>query len=150
MLSSCVAHVFSKWLWNSPSRPYYYWYHLCFYIPHELYFSLYCRIFSASFLTTFLSPEIATSINIHVPFSLSRIIMTGLLLLIVVSLFIIIIITSKELLKERFCLYGICKTNTEKLSFIVPSNTTKFYSSTNKIFGLKMPSSGQHYKTFLK
>ena len=42
--------------------------------------SLYFRIFSASFLIAFLSPEIATSINIHVPFSLSRIIMSGLLL----------------------------------------------------------------------
>ena len=39
--------------------------------------SLYFRIFSASFLVTFLYPEIATSINIHVPFSLSRIIMSG-------------------------------------------------------------------------
>ena len=37
-----VAHVFSKWLWNSPSRPYYYWYHLSFYIPHALYF--YCKV----------------------------------------------------------------------------------------------------------
>ena len=36
-------------------------------------------------LLTFLSPEIATSINIHVPFSLSRIIMSGLLLGIVLS-----------------------------------------------------------------
>ena len=34
--------------------------------------SLYFRIFSASFLITFLSPEIATSINIHAPFSLPR------------------------------------------------------------------------------
>ena len=41
--------------------------------------SLYFRIFSASFLIPFVSPEIATSINIHVPFSLSRI-MSGLLL----------------------------------------------------------------------
>ena len=47
--------------------------------------SLYFRIFSASFLITFLSPEIATSINIHVPFSLSRIIMPGLFLGIVLS-----------------------------------------------------------------
>ena len=47
--------------------------------------SLYFRIFSASFLITFPSPEIATSINIHVPFSLSRIIMSGLLLVIVLS-----------------------------------------------------------------
>ena len=42
--------------------------------------SLYFRIFSSSFLITFQSSEIATSINIHVPFSLSRIIMSGLLL----------------------------------------------------------------------
>ena len=42
--------------------------------------SLYFRIFSASFLITSLSPEIATSINRHVPFLLSRIIMSGLLL----------------------------------------------------------------------
>ena len=47
--------------------------------------SLYFRIFSASFLITFLSPGIATSINIYVPFSLSRIIMSGLLLGIVLS-----------------------------------------------------------------
>ena len=47
--------------------------------------SLHIRIFSASFLITFLSPEITTSINIHVPFSLSRIIMSGLLLGMVLS-----------------------------------------------------------------
>ena len=46
---------------------------------------LYFRIFSASFLIAFPSPEIATSINIYVPFSLSRIIMSGLLLGIVLS-----------------------------------------------------------------
>jgi hypothetical protein len=34
----------------------------------------------ASFLITCLSPEIATSINIHIPFSLTQIIMSGLLL----------------------------------------------------------------------
>jgi len=43
MFSRYVAHVFSELLWNSPSRPYYYWYHLCFYIPHKLYF--YCKVF---------------------------------------------------------------------------------------------------------
>ena len=83
MFSWYVAEVFSEWFWNSPSRPCYYWYHLCFYILRAPYFylrSLYFRIFSASFLITFLSPEIATSMNIHVPFSLSRIIMSGLLL----------------------------------------------------------------------
>ena len=47
--------------------------------------SLYFRIFSASYLITFLSPEISTSINIHVLFSLSRIIMSGLLLGMVLS-----------------------------------------------------------------
>jgi hypothetical protein len=39
----------------------------------------------AAFLITFLSPLIATSINIHVLFSLSRIIMSGLLLGMVLS-----------------------------------------------------------------
>jgi len=53
----------------------------CFSIVRSLYF----RIFSASFLITFLSPEIATSINIHVLISLSRIIMSGLLLGMVLS-----------------------------------------------------------------
>jgi hypothetical protein len=41
--------------------------------------SLYFKNFSASFWITFLSPGTATSINIHVPFSLSRITMSGLL-----------------------------------------------------------------------
>ena len=43
MVSCYVAHVFSELLWNSPSRPYYYWYHLCFYIPRALYF--YFKVF---------------------------------------------------------------------------------------------------------
>jgi len=38
----------------------------CIYIVRSLYF----KFFSASFLITFPSPEIATSINIHAPFSL--------------------------------------------------------------------------------
>ena len=44
--------------------------------------SLYFRIFSASFLITFLSLEILTSINIHVPFSLSQIIMFIIIIII--------------------------------------------------------------------
>ena len=56
---------------------------LCISIVRSLYFI----IFSASFLITFLSPEIATSIIIRVPFSSSRIIMSGLLLGIVLSVF---------------------------------------------------------------
>ena len=47
--------------------------------------SWYFRIFWTSFLNTFLSPEIATSINIHFTFSLWRVIMSGLLLGIVLS-----------------------------------------------------------------
>ena len=82
-LSRYVARVFYEWFWDGSSRIYYYWYHFCFYVQHALY--LYCkvfifRIFSASFLITFLSPEIATTINIHVSSSLSRITMYGLLL----------------------------------------------------------------------
>ena len=83
MVSWYVAHVFSEWFGNGSSRSNYYWYHPCFYIPHALYFycmSLYFKIFSASFLITFLSPGFATSINMHVLSSLSRIIMSGLLL----------------------------------------------------------------------
>jgi len=41
------------------------------FIPHLLYFycrSLYFMIFSASFLITFLSPDITSSNNVHVPF----------------------------------------------------------------------------------
>ena len=43
--------------------------------------SLYSKIFSASFLVTFQSPEIATSINMRVPFSLSRIIIIWLVII---------------------------------------------------------------------
>jgi len=48
-------------------------------------FLFYFRIFSASFLMTFLSPEIETSVNICVTFPLSRTIMSGLFLGIVLS-----------------------------------------------------------------
>ena len=58
--------------------------------------SWYFRVFSASFLITFLSPEIATSINIHVPFSLSRIIMSGLLLGIVLLLLLLLNTVNKR------------------------------------------------------
>jgi hypothetical protein len=43
----------------------------CIYIVRSLYF----KMLSASFLITFSSPKIATSLNMHVPFSLFRIIM---------------------------------------------------------------------------
>ena len=45
------------------------------------------RIFSASFLIKFPSPDIAISVNMNVPFSFSRIMMAGLLLEIVLSVF---------------------------------------------------------------
>ena len=48
--------------------------------------SVYFKIFSASFLIKFRSPGIATSINMRVPFLLSWIMMSGLLLGIVLSL----------------------------------------------------------------
>ena len=47
--------------------------------------SLYFKIFSASFFITFPSPGFATSINMHVPFLLSRIMMSGLFLGVVLS-----------------------------------------------------------------
>ena len=47
--------------------------------------SLYFSIFSTSFLITYLSPEIATSINIHVPFSLLCIKISGFWLGVVLS-----------------------------------------------------------------
>jgi hypothetical protein len=47
----------------------------------------YFKIFSASFLITFLSPEIAMFINRRVPFSLSRTMMSGLLLGTILSFF---------------------------------------------------------------
>jgi len=85
MFSWYVAHVFSEWFGIVSLAPiitgiiFVFTFHMrCFSIVRFLYF----RILSASFLITFLSPEIAMSINIHVPFSLSWI-MCGLLLVIV-------------------------------------------------------------------
>jgi hypothetical protein len=49
--------------------------------------SFYFKIFSASFLITFLSPQIPMSIDRHIRFSLSRIMMFGLLFAIVLSVF---------------------------------------------------------------
>ena len=45
-LTSCFLSMLLTYFlndWSSPSRPYYYWYHLHFYIPHALYF--YCKVF---------------------------------------------------------------------------------------------------------
>ena len=67
LLSGYVAQTLSEWYWNGSSRPCYYRYHFCFHIPHVLNFcyKLFTyTIFSASFLNTFLSLGIATSIHI--------------------------------------------------------------------------------------
>ena len=67
---------------------FYYWYRF-FFTFHMSFISivksLYFRIFLASFLITFLNPEIAVSVNTHVHFSFSRIMMSGLLLGMVLS-----------------------------------------------------------------
>ena len=149
MFSWYVAHVFSEWLWNSPSRPYYYWYHLCFYIPHALYF--YCKvfIFSASFLITFLSPEIATSINMHVPFWLTRIIMSGLLLGVVLSVFTLllllllvnIIYLLKYLKPQQSCLKAI---NIKQKTTHKTTNSTQTQKCLFSGLNEQMTSSKQH------
>ena len=70
--------------------------------------SLYFKIFSTLYIT-FLSPAIALSINMPVPFSLSRIIMSGFLLWIVLSVctcwFYIIVIFPRWVVTTGF---GIC------------------------------------------
>jgi hypothetical protein len=59
----------------------------CIYIVRSLHF----KLFSASFIVTFLSAQIATSINIHVLYSISQIIMCGILLGIIIIIIIIVI-----------------------------------------------------------
>jgi len=83
MLSQYFAQVLFEWLSGGSSCLYYGWYHFCFYIPHVLISIvglLYFKIFSVSFIITFLSPEIATSFSIHDSSSLSWIIPSCLLL----------------------------------------------------------------------
>ena len=86
LLSMYVSQVFSEWFSDGSSCPYYYWYLFCFYTPHALFF-YYISVFSnlfAIFLHRISVPSHCT-INIHVPFSLSRIMMSGLLLGMVLS-----------------------------------------------------------------
>jgi len=88
--------------------------------------SLYFRIFSASFLITFLSPEIATYINIHVLFSLSLIIMSGLLLGMVLSVctcwFHNMVTLHPWLVSTDFgtCLYPLFNKNQAAWNFLSP------------------------------
>ena len=44
--------------------PYYYWYHICFYVPHELYF--YCKVFASWNLLNFLLYHISVSWNCNI------------------------------------------------------------------------------------
>jgi len=89
VFSCYVAEVFSEWFWNGSICPNYYRYRFCLYTTYALYFC--CKVFIFSnllwffFLITFLSPEIAISINIHVPLLLARIVMSDLLLGMVLS-----------------------------------------------------------------
>jgi hypothetical protein len=80
----------SEWFWDGSSRLYYYWYFFIFHVPHALYRHCkvsYFKTFSASLLITFLSPQTAPSIITHVPFSLSLIMLLGLLLGMVPSVY---------------------------------------------------------------
>ena len=83
VLSVYFAEVLSEWFWGGIVAHIIYWYHFCFHIPQAL--NIYCKIFIfqnllSFFFITFLSPEIATYINIHIPFLSSRI-MTSVLLI---------------------------------------------------------------------
>ena len=69
-----------EWFWNGSSRPFCYWYHICFHIAHTL-------NLCSSFLITFLSSGIATSVDMHVACLLSRIVMSLLLLLLLLLLY---------------------------------------------------------------
>jgi hypothetical protein len=66
---------------DDSSCPYYYQYHFRFHIAHVFNFYyedfIFQNLLSASFLITFLSPRIATSINMLVPCLLSRIMTSG-------------------------------------------------------------------------
>ena len=89
-LMSCFPGIFLNWFWDFCSFLCYYCYHFCCYIPHELYDYcnvLYFIILSASFLITFLSREIATSVSVHVSSSLSGIKISDLTLLVQLSIY---------------------------------------------------------------
>jgi len=83
VLSRYVAEVLFEWFWNGSIRPCYYRYDFCFTFHvrcPSVVRSSYCRIFSASGIITFLCLDITTSIDMHVQFLLSRIMMPDLLL----------------------------------------------------------------------
>ena len=91
VLYSYAVQIFSEWLSDGSNCPRYYsLYNFYFDIRHTLSFivrCLYIKI-SPSFFITFLSPEISMSINRKVPFSITRITITRILLGIVISFFI--------------------------------------------------------------
>ena len=86
--STFHVHLFTVSFWDSPSFPYHYRYQYCLEIPHPWFLN--CTVFvswnfSTPVLITLLSPDIATSVITHVPFSLPRIMLSGLLLGMVLS-----------------------------------------------------------------
>ena len=71
--------------------------------------SLYFKIYSTSFLITFLYPGIETSINMHVPFFLlSRIMISGLLLVITIIILLLLLSSSHICTEMRECLSQYC------------------------------------------
>ena len=95
LCSSYISWFFSILLryflndFDGTGYPYYYWYDFFTFYMHSISIakSLYFRIFSASFLITFLPPEIATSISVHIPFSWSRILTSSWMLGMVLSVY---------------------------------------------------------------
>ena len=85
-----VTRVFSEWFWDGTICSYCTWYHVCFYIIYTLYFrvrSVYSRICSATFLTTYLSPDVTDVYWPKCSFLSSRIVMSGLWLVLSVCIF---------------------------------------------------------------
>lgn len=111
-----VAPLFPEWIWDSSSFFCYYWYNFSFLLSCVLYLCLvflYFRIFSSFFLIIFLSTEIATFINIEVPFLLLRIMISALLLAMILSvcasLYQNMVTLSYMLICICLCLYAYTK-----------------------------------------
>ena len=66
-----VVHIFPDSFWDGQFSLYYYWHHVCFYIPHTMCF--YCKVFPFSKIFGFclhdisLFPKNAKSINLLTP-----------------------------------------------------------------------------------
>ena len=76
-------------------------FHVCCIFVVRLFF---WKIFSVSVLITLLSPEIATYFNLHIPFSFSRITMSGSLLGMVLKVCTVVSIIQLPYLHDLFLL----------------------------------------------